>query len=80
MKKKDRQFWRRLPTKVIAYRAVDPVENLSSSISWTLDPAFLARVYRGREIVTREFKKEDILAYFNRRGESEIIVLPKANG
>jgi hypothetical protein len=80
MKKKDRQFWRRLPTKVIAYRAVDPVENLSSSISWTLDPSFLARVYRDREIVTREFQKKDILAYFNRRGESEIIVLPKVNG
>lgn len=76
MKKKDRKVWRSLPKVVTAYRAVAPEEDVDSMISWTLNKEVLERIYKDtREIVTRRFKKEEVIAYFDRRKEHEIIVL-----
>jgi hypothetical protein len=77
MKKHDRQTWRSLPNKVTAYRAAAPGENLDFMISWTIDRSFLERVYRGREIISRVIPREQIIAYFDRRGERELIVWPR---
>lgn len=76
MKKKDRRLWRGLPNTVVAYRAVAPGEDASLIISWTLNPEVLERLYgKTRAIISRHFKKEQIIAYFDRRREQEIIVL-----
>jgi hypothetical protein len=76
MKKKDRKFWRRLPPKVRAYRAVAPGENVEDVFSYTLDRGALDRLYKGtREIREFVFPKSRVVAYFNRRREHEIIVL-----
>jgi len=64
-----------LPEQVTAYRAQASVDD--QGISWTLNREVaerLARVY-GREIIERQLSKSEITAYFNRRNESEIIVL-----
>lgn len=76
MKGNDRRAWRRFRPVVVAHRAIAPEEDVSRAISWTLDRQFLAKIFPGRTVVTRSFQKKDILAYFDRRGESEIIVLP----
>lgn len=75
MKGKDRQVWRSLPSVVTAYRAADPLEILDRAIAWSLDLSVLERIWKGRPIFSRQFKKENIIAYFDRRGEREIIVL-----
>ncbi len=75
MKKGDRYIWRGLPEIVAAYRAVNPGESVYQAISWTLNPAVAKQLARGREIRRYLFHKEDIIAYFDRRHEQEIIVI-----
>jgi len=67
--------FKELPDPVIAYRATAKVGDVG--ISWTLNHEFVERYAKaqGREIVERQFPKSRITAYFNRRGEQEIIVL-----
>jgi hypothetical protein len=76
MKGKERSVWRRLPKKVMAYRAINEESEIGTAISWTLsrDVADNFSIDGAREVVTREFKKAEIFAYFDRRRESEILV------
>lgn len=77
MKKADRRVWRALPGTVTAYRAHDDGEDLGEMISWTIDRAVAEKFAAAweREVVTRQFPKRDVVAYFDRRGEREILVL-----
>lgn len=77
MKKRERQRWRNLPAVVMAYRAVNSLEEADYAISWTLSKEIAERVFdeRGkRPVVERKFKKSEIFAFFDRRGEEEILV------
>ncbi|HDR8409154.1 TPA: hypothetical protein QC295_002358 [Bacillus cereus] len=68
-----------LPYFVTVYRAHRVDE--SDWIAYTLDQEIAERFAREREvtkITEYKVKKSDILAYFSRRGEKEIIVLDKA--
>lgn len=77
MKSRERRAWRKLPAKVVAYRAVNNRGEAFIAMSWTLDLKTAERFSEAgtRKIVKRTFDKKDIFAYFDRRGESEIIIL-----
>lgn len=77
MKTNERREYAKLPKVVTAYRACGHIDEISTSISWSLDKKFVERYAEstGRTIIaTLDFKKSEIFAYFNRRNESEIIV------
>ena len=76
MKNKERSVWRRLPKTVTAYRAVNDESEIETAISWTLCRNVAEKFSQDgeRKVVTREFKKSDVFAYFNRRNEDEILV------
>lgn len=80
MKNRERKRWRSLPKKVIAYRAINNKAEIETAISWTLNKKIADDIFshKGlRQVVSKKFDKKDILAFFDRRGEEEIIVLPK---
>jgi len=60
---------------VVAFRAPAKVGDVG--ISWTLSMEFADRYAKstGRDVIERAFPKSRITAYFNRRGEQEVIVL-----
>ena len=64
-----------LPDPVTAYRAPAKVNDVG--ISWTLSREFVDRYakHTGRDVIEQQFPKSRITAYFNRRGEQEIIIL-----
>ena len=77
MKKRERKIWRRLPKTVIAYRAINNDSEIINAISWSLSQEIVNNVFSEngrRRIVSREFDKKDIFAYFDRRQEDEILV------
>lgn len=77
MKTNERREYAKLPKVVTAYRACGHIDEIGTSISWSLDKRFVERYAEstGRAIIaTQDFKKSEIFAYFNRRGESEILV------
>ena len=77
MKSRERKKWRRLPTKMMAYRAVNNDSEAAKAISWSLSKSVVERCFTGgnqRQIVAREFLKSEIFAFFDRRGEDEILV------
>ena len=81
MKGRERQRWRNLPKVVTAYRAVNHPGEAETAICWTLDRKVAERFSQGgrRQIVERQFRKEEVFAFFDRRGEEEILVnLPAA--
>lgn len=77
MKKKDRKAWRNLPKAIKAFRAVTPGENIEKAISWTISKQIAEKFGKSKngDIVQKLFKRDQIIAYFNRRSEQEIIVL-----
>lgn len=76
MKTKERSIWRRLPKTVKAYRAINHKGEIGTAISWTLSRKVAEQFSQNgkREIVSREFKKSEVYAYFDRRNEKEILV------
>lgn len=80
MQKNDRRVWRKLPAKVTAFRAVHESENVDGAISWTLSRTVAEKFAEGRKVVERMFSKREIIAYFDRRHEQEIIVLQEGHG
>ena len=67
---------RKLQNKLTVYRAHR--ENELDWIAYTLDKKIAERFARERgssEVTTYKVKKSDILAYFTRRGEQEIIII-----
>lgn len=76
MKSRERRRWRALPKIVTAYRAVNHPSEAETAISWTLDKRIAERVFSHgvRQVVSRQFKRDEVFALFDRRGEEEIIV------
>jgi hypothetical protein len=77
MKKSERRAWRKLPAEVTAYRAVNHLGEADTAISWSLDRGIVEKIFSEdgkRPVVERKFKKAEIFAFFDRRGESEILV------
>ncbi|MET4696965.1 hypothetical protein [Endozoicomonas lisbonensis] len=76
MKNKERSVWRRLPNKVKAYRAINHDGEIDTAISWTLSRKIAEKFSQNgkRKVVSREFRKAEIFAYFDRRNEDEILV------
>lgn len=88
MTTRQRNFVKRLPETVTIHRAMSVEEQASGwrGISWTLDikvAEFFRDTYRRhgkfqsytRVIETRVINKTDIVAYFDNRKESEVIVI-----
>lgn len=70
---------KKLPNKIIVYRAHRQKE--TDWIAYTLDKNIADRFARERgtsEVTAYKVKKTDVLAYFTRRGEEEIIVINKS--
>ncbi|MCJ7969033.1 MAG: hypothetical protein MUW51_08755 [Lactococcus lactis] len=68
-----------MPNKITVYRAHRQKE--ADWIAYTLDKNIADRFARERgtnEVTAYKVKKSDILAYFTRRGEEEIIIIDKA--
>lgn len=80
MKKKDRQVWRNLPNYIQCYRAIMLGEDVNKAICWATNrksAEFFQRHYqKDGGVVTKTFPKNRIIAYFDRRSENEVIVLP----
>ena len=76
MKSRERRAWRRLPARVTAYRAVNNTNEANTAIAWTLSKKVAEHFAKhgSREIVAREFDKSEVIAYFDRRKEAEILV------
>lgn len=76
MKGRERQRWRNLPAVVTAYRAVNHPGEAETAIAWTLDrkTAEMFSQKGSRQVVTRRFHKAEVFAFFDRRGEEEILV------
>lgn len=78
MKSSDRQFLRKLPRIVTAYRVSFSVfpEN-KCNWNWTLSKEFAERYIKDKPqafIEERQFEKKKIYAYFNSRKEHEILI------
>lgn len=79
MNEKERKLLSELPDEVVVYRGVKPNAKVKA-LSWTLshDTAkwFADRFEKNGIVYRARIKKEDILAYFDGCGESEIVVRP----
>jgi hypothetical protein len=88
MTKKEQLVYESLPNEIVIYRGCSEVEIKSEKFrfSWTTKESvakFFAKrnkILRGEKnlVVSKIIKKEDALAFFNRRKEFEIIYLPKS--
>jgi hypothetical protein len=79
MKPDELEEFKKLPDKIIALRAHR--ENAVDWMSYTLSPeraTMFANQRGSKEIVSYSINKSDVVAYFTRRGEFELIVLHKA--
>jgi len=78
MKSSERKEWRKLPKKMVGYRAVNNAAEIDEAISWSLSRRVVEKLFTEngrRKIAEREFNKNNIIAYFNRRNEEEILVI-----
>lgn len=81
MTPEEREQLAALPTRLCVYRGCQPFNR--KGWSWTLDKEkgiwFANRRYRGVPLLlSGEVSKDDALAYFTGRGESEILVQPRS--
>lgn len=76
MKSRERKRWRKLPKTMMAYRAVNDDSEIDTAISWSLSRAVAERFSENgnRKIVARQFNKNEVFAFFDRRQEEEILV------
>lgn len=76
MKSRERRSWRNLPKVVTAYRAVNDDAEIQTAISWTMSKSVAENFSDGgkRKVVIRQFRKEEVFAFFDRRHEDEILV------
>lgn len=80
MNSKEQSYYANLPEELIVYRGVSQGRN-PNGLSWTSNYEtakwFANRFDKKGVIYEAHIKKSEILAYFNERGEDEIVVLPK---
>ena len=83
MNKEDLETFNALPDEFAIYRGTNRSEDEDTdSLSWTIDREkaqwFANRLnHDNPKVLERTIKKEEVLAFYNGRGESEIIVYPK---
>lgn len=79
MKSRERRTWRNLPKRFEVYRAAHSDDEMETGLSWSLDKKFVERYAKGenRIVLTKVISKDDAWAYFDRRKESEVIIMPK---
>lgn len=83
MNKEDLETFNALPDEFTIYRGTNREESEDTpSLSWTIDREkaqwFADRFnHDNPKVLERTIKKEEVLAFYNGRGESEIIVYPK---
>jgi hypothetical protein len=75
MSPEEEAFLRSLPSEITVFRAVKTGSD--SGISWSLSREVCERMAKadGRSVIQRVVNTKDCLAYFNRRGEDEIIYI-----
>lgn len=78
MNEEEYKFFSELPKEITVYRGVGKERN-PKGLSYTLDRDkaqwFADRFYKGQGyIIEKTANKKDVLAYFSRRGESEIVL------
>ncbi len=79
MSNKERRVLKNLPDEVIIYRGVKPkarVDVLSWTLSYDTAKWFADRFEENGTVYRARIKKENIFAYFDGCGESEIVVYP----
>lgn len=87
MDEDDQKAFEKLPTTVKVFRGYNwPVLNpVELGYSWTMDRTiaeffakrYLIENFQKAQIATGTASKKDLIAHFNTRGESEIVVLPE---
>jgi hypothetical protein len=80
MNGRERAHFRKLSARITIYRGY--AHRNAAGWSWTLDKAkavwFARRTLAGKpQLATGKVKKKDVIAYFSRRKEKEIVVDPK---
>lgn len=77
MSAEEQSIFAALPDKVMVYRGYVPGKN-KRGLSWTLSEVkarwFADRFGQGGAVCQRIVRRSAILAYFNRRGEDEVVV------
>ena len=80
MSKKDYEVFDSLPAEVEIYRGIGVGRSAEKGLSWTNDlktaDFFANRFNRGKDkgyILKGKIKKEDVFAFFNSRGENELL-------
>lgn len=81
MKTRERRAWRQLPKTMTVHRAASSVSEMDTALSWSTDRAFVERYAREKHriVLTRKINKSEAWAYFDRRKESEILIIPKSS-
>jgi len=81
MDEEELKNYKALPAKVTIYRGIQSDKAKTRGLSWTLsiDKAkwFACRWQRVGEVYSATIRKDGIFAYFNGRGEEEIVVNPR---
>lgn len=77
MEAKELKYLNRLPDEIIVYRGVKD-NKYAKSLSWTMKKSvakwFVERFDADGEVYKAKIQKKDVLAYFNGRNESEIVL------
>lgn len=79
MSRKEQRVLRCLPDEIVIYRGVKPkarVDALSWSLSYETAKWFADRFEENGVVYRARIKKQDVLAYFDNFGKSEIVVQP----
>lgn len=81
MKTRERRAWRQLPKTITVYRAATDDSELQTAMSWSTDKAFVERYAKteSRIVLIRTINKSEAWAYFDRRQESETLIIPTAS-
>ncbi|ENV4252631.1 hypothetical protein ACFJ9Q_004486 [Vibrio parahaemolyticus] len=77
MKSSERKAFAKLPKVITAYRAINDESEIETALCWTLSEDIAKRVFSQggrRKVVSKQFTKDEVFAYFNRRKEQEILV------
>lgn len=80
MNEEDLAVWSSLPEEMTVYRAV-AVDRDKKGLAWTRDSEFAVRLAHDRDrdglsgyVLAGEVRREDVLAYLNRRHEDEYVI------
>ncbi|EOX4805095.1 hypothetical protein [Vibrio alginolyticus] len=79
MKSSERKAFAKLPKVITAYRAINDESEIEAetALCWTLSEDIAKRVFSQggrRKVVAKQFTKDEVFAYFDRRKEQEILV------